>query len=31
MIEGYVMYNGKQTGAPKAEANETAASPNNGA
>lgn len=31
MIEDYVMYNGKQTGAPKAEANETAAAPNNGA
>ena len=30
-ITGYVMYNGTQTGAPKAEASESAAAPNNGA
>ncbi|MCR5707210.1 MAG: hypothetical protein K6G82_02945 [Ruminococcus sp.] len=31
MIEDYVMYNGKQAGAPKAEANATAVAPINGA
>ena len=30
-ITGYVMYNGTQTGAPKAEASASAAAPNNGA
>ena len=30
-ITGYVMYNGTQTGAPKAKASESAAAPNNGA
>lgn len=30
-ITGYVMYNGAQTGAPKAKASESAAEPNNGA